>query len=494
MNLSTLTIKIAREMLDAKQITARQLTEAYLLKIDELNPELNAYLEVFTGTARAQAKKADEMIARGDIQPLTGIPIAVKDNICIEGKIASSGSKMLANYTASYNATVVEKLLAQGAVILGRTNMDEFALGSSTENSAFGPTKNPADMSRVPGGTSGGSAAAVAANMCLAALGSDTGGSVRQPAGFCGVVGLKPTYGAVSRYGLIAAASSLDQVGVLAKNTEDAGRVFAAIRGEDRQHDSTSLPTNFYTSAYRNEMHDRASGSDMSTKKRIAVPKKFLEKGFDADVLAQFYAALKKYEAAGYTLVDVDIPLLPKALATYYITNFAEVSSNLSRIDGIRYGYSKRDGKKVDGTDITNVTDIYEESRGTGYGREARRRIMLGTFVLSSGYSDAFYVKSQAVRELIRAQMSEVLETVDALVMPTTPTPAYKFGEHTDDPLTMYAGDICTVPANLCGIPGISVPMGTVERDGVQLPVGLQLLGIHGSEEVLLELGSVVVK
>jgi aspartyl-tRNA(Asn)/glutamyl-tRNA(Gln) amidotransferase subunit A len=314
--------------------------------------------------------------------------------------------------------------------------------------------------------------------MCLAALGSDTGGSVRQPAAFCGVVGLKPTYGVISRYGLIAAASSLDQIGALAKTAEDASIVFAAIRGEDRQHDSTSLPAAFY--------------SEKSVTKKIAVPKKFLEKGFDADVLVQFYETLSKYEAAGYALVDVDIPLLPKALATYYITNFAEVSSNLSRIDGIRYGYSKRDGKKVDGTDIANVTDIYEESRGLGYGTEARRRIMLGTFVLSSGYADAFYIKSQAVRELIRAQMNEVLETVDALAMPTTPTPAYKFGDHTEDPLTMYAGDICTVPANLCGIPGISVPMGTVEREGKSLPVGLQLLGIHGSEERLLELGKLV--
>lgn len=488
-NLTTLTISEARKLLDNKAITAAQLTDAYLLAIEEKNHELHAYVEVFTDSAREHAKKADEMIVRGDVQPLTGIPLAIKDNICIEGKVASAGSKMLEKYTASYNATVIEKLLGQGAVILGRTNMDEFALGSSTENSACGPTKNPHDTTRVPGGTSGGSAAAVAANMCLAALGSDTGGSVRQPAAFCGVVGLKPTYGAVSRYGLIAAASSLDQVGVLAKNTEDARIVFDVIRGEDRQHDSTSLPADFYKNTYTHENNIRDS---RGYTKRIAVPKKFLAQGFDADVLAHFYESLKKYEAAGYMLVDVDMPLLPKALATYYITNFAEVSSNLSRIDGIRYGHSVRDGKKADGTNIENVTDIYEQSRGTGFGTEARRRIMLGTFVLSSGYADAFYRKSQAVRELLRKEVSEVLATVDALAMPTTPTPAYKFGEHTEDPLTMYAGDICTVPANLCGVPGLSVPMGTVERDGKQLPVGLQLLGAHGSEQVLLELGSLV--
>jgi aspartyl-tRNA(Asn)/glutamyl-tRNA(Gln) amidotransferase subunit A len=481
MDLHTLTIESVRKMLDSKEITAVQLTEAYLKAIVEKNSELHAYLEVFTDSVREQAKKADEMIARGDIQHLTGIPLAIKDNICVEGKVASSGSKMLANYIASYNATVIEKLIAQGAVILGRTNMDEFALGSSTENSAFGPTKNPNDTSRVPGGTSGGSAAAVAANLCLAALGSDTGGSVRQPAAFCGVVGLKPTYGSVSRYGLIAAASSLDQIGVLAKTTADAALVFTAIHGEDRQHDSTSLPSTFYAAA--------ATGSE---KKVLAVPRAFLAKGFDVDVLERFEECLKKYEHAGYRVVDVELPLLPKALATYYITNFAEVSSNLSRIDGIRYGHSVRDENTQDGSSVENVTDIYEQSRGSGFGREARRRIMLGTFVLSSGYADAFYRKSQAVRELIRAEVTAVLLQCDALVMPTTPTPAYLFGEHTEDPLTMYAGDICTVPANLCGIPGLSVPMGTVHRGGKDLPVGLQLLGRHGSEELLLKLGAVI--
>lgn len=470
-DLTTLTVARARKMLDSKEVTAAALTGMYLARIAEKNAELHAYLEVFADSAKADAQRADEMIARGDIYPLTGIPLGVKDNICIEEHIASAGSKMLEKYVATYDATVIQKLKAQGAVILGRTNMDEFALGSSTENSAFGPTKNPHDTSRVPGGTSGGSAAAVASGMCLAALGSDTGGSVRQPAGFCGVVGLKPTYGAVSRFGLIAAASSLDQIGVLAKTADDAKVVFEVIRGQDTLHDATSLPENFYPKK--------------TETKRIGVPRAFLEKGFDADVLARFNESLKKYEELGYTRVDVDIPTLPKALATYYITNFAEVSSNLSRIDGIRYGFSRRedDGAKT-------VGEVYMKSRGTGFGKEARRRIMLGTFVLSSGYADAFYRKSQAVREVLRQEMSQVLEGVDALAMPTAPTPAYKLGDHTEDPLTMYAGDICTVPANLCGVPGLSVPAGTVEREGVQLPVGLQLLGSHGSEDVLLALGA----
>lgn len=475
MDLRTLTIHEARGLLDARTITATQLTEAYLQRIEDMNPEIHAYLEVFTESAREDARRADEMIARGDIQPLTGIPLAIKDNLCIRGHIASCASRMLEHYVASYDATVIALLRNQGAVFLGRTNMDEFALGSSTENSAFGATKNPHDTTRVPGGTSGGSAAAVAAGLCVAALGTDTGGSIRQPASFCGVVGLKPTYGAVSRFGLIAAASSLDQVGVLTKDTEDARILFAAIHAEDRQHDSTSLPVNWYAE------------NQKSPTKKIAVPRTFFTQGFDPDVLVSFYDTLKKLETAGYTLVDVDIPTLPRALATYYITNFAEVSSNLSRIDGIRYGFSRRE---ADGA--VTVNDVYMRSRGEGFGREARRRIMLGAFVLSAGYADAFYRKSQAVREVLRKEVSAVLADVDALVMPTAPTPAFRLGDNTEDPLTMYAGDVCTVPVNLCGVPALSVPMNPVVRDGVTLPVGFQLLGAHGSEEILLQLGALV--
>lgn len=475
LDLTTLTIEKAHKLLDSKEISAVALTDLYLARIAEKNAELHAYLEVFTESAKADAQRADEMIARGDIHPLTGIPLAVKDNICIEGHTASAGSKMLENYVATYDATVIQKLKAQGAIILGRTNMDEFALGSSTENSAFGPTKNPHDTTRVPGGTSGGSAAAVAANLCLGALGSDTGGSVRQPASLCGVVGLKPTYGSVSRFGLIAAASSLDQIGVLAKTVRDAEILFATIRGEDRQHDSTSLPMDFYTKK--------------QPTKKIAVPRSFLASGFDADIIEHFNAALTQYEKAGYTIVDVDVPTLPKALATYYITNFAEVSSNLSRIDGIRYGHSVRE----DGGANT-VGEVYMKSRGSGFGKEARRRIMLGTFVLSSGYADAFYRKSQAVREVLRQEVAKVLEGVDALALPTTPVAAFKIGEKTTDPLAMYADDICTVPANLCGIPGLSVPMGAVERDGKSLPVGFQLLGSHGDDAGILALAKVIEK
>lgn len=470
MDLSKLTIVSARKALDAKEFTALELTDAYLSEIEKRDPEIHAYLEVWKDSAREEAKAADERIAKGDVKPLTGIPIAVKDNILIKGRIASSASKMLENYRASYDATVITKLKEQGAVFLGRTNMDEFALGGSTENSAFGPTKNPIDTARVPGGTSGGSSAAVAGNLALAALGSDTGGSIRQPSAFCGVVGLKTTYGTVSRFGLMAAASSLDQIGPIAKTTEDARIVREAIAGYDA-HDSTSLPESVRTTA-------------KSLKKVIGVPRALLEKGVDPDVLTAFEKTLADLRAAGYEVRDIELPNLAHSLAVYYIINPAEVSTNLARYDGIRYGLS------VPAEDISSV---YAKSRGQGFGPEVRRRILVGTFVLSSGYADAYYRKARAVRALIRSDLEKAFEGVDAIATPTSPIPAWKLGEKSD-PVAMYAADIFTVPVNLAGVPALSVPSGSVLREGKNLPVGFQLIGPHHGEDALLAIGADVEK
>lgn len=467
MDLSALTIAQARKDLDEKKYSALDLAEAYLAEIEKRDPELHAYLEVWTESARAEAKAADEMIAERKSQPLTGIPIAIKDNILIHGRIASSASKILEHYRASYDATVITKLKEQGVVFLGRTNMDEFALGSSTENSAYGPTKNPHDTSRVPGGTSGGSAAALAAHLCLGALGSDTGGSIRQPAALCGVVGMKPTYGKVSRFGLMAAASSLDQIGPIANTVEDARIIYDAIKGHD-PHDSTSL------------LDADSEQGETLLKKVVGVPRAFLKEGTEPDVMARFEEALKKLEAAGYEIRDVELPHLKHSLAVYYIINPAEVSTNLDRFDGIRYGLSKK---------ADTIGEVYAKTRGEGLGPEARRRTLVGTFVLSSGYYDAYYRKARAVRALIRQDFIKAFESVDAIATPTAPTPAFKFGEMSD-PVAMYAGDIFSVPANLAGIPAMSLPMGTVERSGSHLPTGFQLSAGHGCEDILFEVGS----
>lgn len=468
MELSGLTIAGARRALDAKEYSALALTDAYLAAIDARNPELNAYLEVWKESAREEAKAADKRIAKGDAMPLTGIPIAVKDNILVKGRIASSASKILANYRASYDATVTEKLKAQGAVFLGRTNMDEFAMGGSTENSAFGPTKNPLDVTRVPGGSSGGSAAVVAGNLALASLGSDTGGSIREPASFTGLVGLKPTYGSVSRFGLMAMGSSLDQIGPFAKTVEDAKILFDAIRGYDA-HDSTSL---------------KDAVASFKKPKVIGVPRAFLTTGVDADVLAAFEKTLENLRSKGYEIRDIELPNAPHSLAVYYIIMPAEASTNLARFDGIRYGLS------VPGADIA---EVYAKTRGQGFGPEVRRRILVGTFVLSSGYADAYYRKARAVRSLIRADFEKAFKDVDLIATPTVPTPAFKIGEKSD-PLSMYAADIFTVPVNLAGIPALSLPSGTVARDGVNLPVGFQLIASHASEEALFAAGRDVEK
>ena len=466
MNLETLTIEEARRALDAKEYSALDLTNTYLDAIAQKDGEIHAYLEVWTDSARQEARAADEVIAAGKSKPLTGIPIAVKDNILIEGRIASSASKILEHYVASYDATVISKLKAQGVVFLGRTNMDEFAMGGSTENSAFGPSRNPHDTTRVPGGSSGGSAAAVAAGMALAALGSDTGGSIRQPASLTGLVGLKPTYGTISRFGLMAMGSSLDQIGSLGKTTADARAVFDAIRGYDH-NDSTSLP-------------DGTLPPARGVQKIIGVPRAFLKEGTDADVLAQFEKTLAALRSAGYEVRDIDLPNIPYALAVYYIIMPAEASTNLAKYDGIRYGLS---------VPANTIGDVYSKTRGTGFGPEVRRRILVGTFVLSAGYADAYYRKARAVRELIRDDFARAYDSVDVIVTPTSPVPAFRIGEKSGDPLAMYAADIFTVPVNLAGVPAMSVPSGSVEREGKQLPVGFQLIAPHGGEDTLFAIG-----
>jgi len=469
MDLSKLTITEARKALDAKEYSSLELTNAYLENIAKRDGEIHAYLEVWTESAREEAKRADEMIARAESQPLTGIPLAVKDNILIEGRIASAASKMLENYRASYDATVIEKLKAQGAVFLGRTNMDEFAMGGSTENSAFGPTKNPLDLARVPGGSSGGSAATVAGRLALAALGSDTGGSVRQPASFCGIVGVKPTYGSVSRSGLIAMGSSLDQIGPLTKTVGDAKILFTCISGSDPR-DSTSSPNSA-----------KANGGVGRT---LGIPRAFLEEGTDPDVLEQFEKTIDSLKSRGYEIREIEMPSLSYALAVYYIVMPAEASTNLARFDGIRYGLS---------LPADTIGEVYSKTRGAGFGPEVRRRILIGTFVLSSGYVDAYYRKARAVRDAIRADFARAFESVDAIVTPTSPIPAFKLGEKSD-PLAMYAADIFTVPVNLAGVPALSVPSGTVGRDGKQLPVGFQIIAAHGDEETLFKIGEDVEK
>lgn len=469
MDLTRLTMSEARRALDAKECSALELTNAYLDAVSSKDAELHAYLEVWEDTARAEARAADERIAQGEASALTGIPIAVKDNILIEGRIASSASKMLEHYRASYDATVIQKLKREGAVFLGRTNMDEFALGGSTENSAFGPTKNPLDMTRVPGGTSGGSAAAVAANLALGALGSDTGGSIRQPASFCGIVGLKTTYGSVSRFGLMAAASSLDQIGPMGKTVADVLTLYKAIRGRD-EHDGTSAPESLYPLR--------------PLKKVIGVPRSLLAKGVEAEVLASFEKTLDTLRGAGYEVRDIELPSLQHALAVYYIVNPAEVSTNLARYDGIRYGLS---------LPADDIGGVYAKTRGAGFGPEVRRRILVGTFVLSSGYADAYYRKARAVRGLIRAEFVRAFDVVDAIATPTSPILPWKFGEKAD-PVSLYAADIFTVPVNLAGVPALSIPAGAIVREGSRLSAGFQLIGAHGAEDVLCAIGSVVEK
>lgn len=473
--LSKLTLQKASELLSAGDISSRDLVEATVQAVQEKDADVGAFLEVYGDEARKIAEESDKARKEGaDLGPLAGIPIALKNNMLVRGKRVTAGSKILENYRAVYDGSAVKELRREGMIVVGSLNQDEFAMGSSTETSAFKKTKNPHDTSRVPGGSSGGSAASVAANMVLASLGSDTGGSVRQPAAFCGTVGLKGTYGTVSRYGLIAMASSLDQIGPFTKTVTDSELLWRAISKYDPR-DATSV-TEKRRAELRNKRHPG---------KRIGVPRKFFEAGLDKDLSENFDKTIAGMSKLGYEIVDVDMPNMHYSLPVYYVLMPAEVSTNLSRLDGVRYGLH------VDGK---NLLEDYKLSRGAGFGKEARRRIILGTFVLSHGYYDSYYGKACKVREMIRAEFEKVFESVDAIATPTTPTPAFKFDEKTADPVSMYLADIFTVPANIADIPGISIPCGTVSREGKDLPVGFQLMAPRFGEQTLFDMGRDVEK
>ncbi len=478
MNLNELTIQQASEGLRKKQFSVTELVSDCLDSIKEKDGKLHAYLEVFED-ALEEAKKKDEVLQGLNAPgPLFGIPIAVKDNILIEGEKCTAGSRILDNYIASYDATAIQKLRRCGAIFIGKTNLDEFAMGSSTENSAFGPTKNPYDMSRVPGGSSGGSAAAVAAHTAMAALGSDTGGSVRQPASFCGVVGFKPTYGAVSRHGLISMASSLDQIGPLTKTVEDTRILFNAVAGKDN-FDATS--TDERKSDFPREVGLRNI--------RIGIPKEYFTSGLDPEIEKVIKSAIKRMEEAGSIMEEISLPSFEYTLPCYYIIVPSEISANLARYDGIRYGSAvtaDKRGPKESRTNAENLYEVYAKTRAEKFGPEVKRRIMLGAYTLSAGYYDAYYLKAQKVRRLIREDFEKALERVEVILGPTTPTPAFKLGEKTDDPLKMYLADIYTVAVNLAGVPAISLPAGFTEIGGKKLPVGLQLIGKWFGEEKLL--------
>lgn len=467
-DLQGLTIKKAHEHLKRGDFSSVDLTKVYLDRISEKNKDVNAYLEVFEDALDA-AKKADETLKAGKGGPLSGIPCAIKDNLLIKGHVASAASKILEGYRATYYATATLKLAREGAVFLGRTNMDEFAMGSSTENSAFGVTHNPHDLARVAGGSSGGSAAAVAMDGALFALGTDTGGSIRQPSSFCGVVGLKPTYGAVSRYGAIAMGSSLDQIGPIGKTVSDCETVFDVIRGKDAK-DGTTIDDSTYPA--------KRIGKKKPT---IGIPRHFLGgEGVDPAALEAFDAAADSFEEKGYEIKEIRLPNVSYALPVYYVVMPAEVSANMSRYDGVKYGLHA-DGK--DGI------DDYFKTRRAGFGREVIRRILLGTYVLSSGYYDAYYNRANAVRRMITDDFLKAFESVDLVATPTTPGPAFKIGEKSNDPMAMYLEDIFTVTANITGLPAISVPCGMTEKEGKSLPLGLQLTARHGDERTLFEAG-----
>lgn len=460
-NLADLTISKAHEALKRGDFTVKELADAYLAVIAEKNPEINAYLSVWDDVD-AQAEAAQKRFADGTATLLTGIPMCIKDVICTKGKVSTGASKILENYRPPYSATVVEKLEAENVVILGKGNTDEFAQGGSTEYSAYGVTKNPHDTTRVAGGSSGGPAAAVAMEGALAGLGTDTGGSIRLPAAHCGVVGLKPTYGACSRYGLMAMASSLDCPGPFSKTVEDAETIFNVIKGIDPLDATTS------------------EADVDATVKKIGVPRTFLKEGIDPDVLENFEASVSKLTDAGYEIVDIEIPNIEHALPVYYILVPAEVSSNMARYDGIKYG---------ERSDAPDLLGHYLQTRGDLLGPEVKRRIMLGTYVLSAGYADQFYNKAWQVRNMITDSFKKVFEEVDTIALPVSPTPAHVIGENDNDPLKMYLVDVFTVGANVSGIPGISIPAGTVARDGKDLPIGLQLLAPHHGENRLFAVG-----
>ncbi len=469
--LNQLTISELAGNLSRREVSAREAMQSCLNQIARVDGQIHAFISYNAADALAQADAADQEISSGTThlqKPLLGIPIAVKDVLAVKDQPLNCGSKILGNFVSPYNGTAVERLKAAGAIIFGRLNCDEFAMGSSTENSAFGVTRNPWDITRIPGGSSGGSAAAVVAQECSAALGTDTGGSVRQPASLCGCVGLKPTYGRVSRYGLVAYASSLDQIGPVAKNVRDAATLLHTIAGVDA-HDSTSVPQPVpdYVGARTGE------GKGL----KLGLPKEYLVGGLETEVKSAVDAAVKKFSELGAEIVEISLPHTDYAIATYYIIATAEASANLARFDGVRYG------ARVEGND---PIELYGKTRGAGFGAEVKRRIILGTYVLSSGYYDAYYLHAQKVRTLIRNDFLKAFEKVDAIVTPTSPTAAFKIGEKSDDPLQMYLSDIFTISANLSGICGVSVPCGFTKNP--KLPIGLQLLGHPFGEATILRL------
>lgn len=456
-----------REKLDKKEISSAELTQTYLGKINQKNDALSAYITVCEELAADMAKTADERIAKGESSTLTGIPLAIKDNICMQGAPTTCASKMLEHYNPPYNATAVERLKADGAVFLGKTNMDEFAMGGSSQTSYFGGPKNPYDTQRVPGGSSGGSASAVSADLCVAALGSDTGGSIRQPAAFCGVTGLKPTYGTVSRYGLVAFGSSLDQIGPIADSAEDCALILNVLKGADK-HDQTARDTahNDYTEKIGKSIQGMT----------IGIPAEFFGEGIDDDVKQSVMQVAKFYEQSGAILKEVHMPTLKYAVSAYYLLACAEASSNLSRYDGVKYGFRAEGAESYD--------ELVKMTRSQGFGEEVKRRILLGTYALSSGYYDAYYKKAMAVRQQFRREHNELFKICDVLLTPTAPSTAYGCDENIDDPVKMYAADICTVTANIVGIPSISSVCG---YDSKGLPIGFSVAANHFNDATAIQ-------
>ena len=467
MNITELTVHELKEKIQKKELSSAEITKAFAERVKEKEESLNAFLTVLTDDAIKQAEEMDKKIDKGEItSELAGIPIGIKDNICTKGIRTTCGSKMLENFISPYDATVMEKINSAGMINLGKLNMDEFAMGSSTENSAFQKTHNPWNLKKVPGGSSGGSATAVAANMVPWALGSDTGGSVRQPASLCGIVGLKPTYGLISRYGLVAYASSLDQIGTFTKDVEDCALLLNVIAGKD-ERDTTSVKAENkdYVKALKNNVKGL----------RIGVPKEYFGDGINPEVREAIEKAIMEYKELGAIVEECSIPIADYTLATYYIISCAEASSNLGRFDGIRYGYRT--------PNYESLEDIFINSRTEGFGDEVKRRIILGTYVLSSGYYDAYYKKAQQVRTLIKNEFNKIFEKYDILITPTSPTVAFDIGEKSNNPMEMYMADICTVPINVAGVPAISIPCG-VDKTG--MPIGMQIIGKHFSEETIL--------
>ncbi len=473
MDFEKLRIPQIRTELREERFSCLDLVNYYLEKIDE-GENLNAFISIFREQVSEQARKIDAKMRLGEAGKLAGVIVALKDNIILKGQRSTCGSHILDSFVSPYHSTVVQKLLAEDALIIGKTNMDEFAMGSSNENSYFGAVKNPHDHKRVPGGSSGGSCVAVSADLATTALGSDTGGSIRQPASFCGVVGLKPTYGRVSRFGLVAFASSFDQIGPITRSVEDAALLLEVIAGHDKR-DSTSadVPVPVYSDMIRKDIKGL----------KIGLPKEYFSAGLNDEVRRSVQGTVDSLKTAGAEIVHVSLPHTEYAIATYYVLTTAEASSNLSRYDGVKFGY------RAD--DVNNLEEMYVKTRSTGFGQEVKRRIMLGTYVLSSGYYDAYYRKAQKVRTLIRRDFTEAFQKCDCLLTPTAPTTAFKLGEKVDDPLTMYLSDIYTVSVNLAGLPALSVPCGF---DAHKLPIGVQLIGKHFDEATILNIGNVIEK